>query len=549
MKLNKSGKIILSVSLLGWFLIAIIFFQVNTIEAKNSDRTNLYRKIQLFNEVLSTVRDNYVEELDISKLIDAAIKGMLEEADPHTNFFTADEFERFTTSTQGEFGGLGISIDKRGDYITVVAPIEGTPAYRMGILAGDKIVKVDGTSVIGMDTDASIKLMRGEPGTKVVITIQRPGVKDLLDFEIIRDVITIHSIPYAFKLDNGIGYIRIRQFNANTTIELREKLDELEAEGIRGLLIDLRFNPGGLLNEAINTVNEFIGKDKRVVFTKGRIPQANQEYYTRYNRERSGYPIIALINGGSASAAEIFAGSLQDWDKGLVVGQTSFGKGSVQRLFPLTDGNGIKVTTAKYYINSGRCIHKDINDMLMKDKDVLNGLLPREEIDRMLEEAEEESHKNIYYTSRNRIVYGGGGVNPDVEIDQSLLSLLGVELRRKNTIFNFSVDYYRDHENEIDEKFSIDDKLMEEFLQYAAQDSISYEQAELDSNYTWLVNELESNIIGRKFGSVEMYKISIREDTQLQEALKIFDNYATLDDMFNYAAALIEDEKKLSENE
>ena len=535
MKLNKSGKIILSVSLVGWFIVAIILFQVNAVDAKNPERANVYKKIKLFNEVLSTVRENYVEELDISDLIDAAIKGLLDEADPHTSYFTPDEFERFNTSTKGEFGGLGISIDKKGDYITVVAPIEGTPAYRMGILAGDKIVKVDGENVVGMDMDDSIKLMRGEPGTKVVVTIQRPGVKDLLDFEIIRDIITIHSVPYAFKMDNGIGYIRIRQFNANTTKELREKLDELEGEGIRGLLIDLRFNPGGLLSEAINTVNEFIGKEKRVVFTKGRIPQANLEYYTKYNRMRSGYPVIVLINGGSASAAEIFAGSLQDWDRGLVVGQTSFGKGSVQRLFPLSDGNGIKVTTAKYYINSGRCIHKDLNDKLLKDKSVMNGDVPLEEIEKMREEAEEESHKNIYYTSQGRVVYGGGGVTPDVEIKQSLLSPMGVELRRKNTFFNFSVEYNHDHENEIDESFNATDDIVKEFLQYVEKDSIEYEQAELDSTYNWLQNELESNIIGRKYGQVEMYKVAIQEDSQLQEALDIFDDYPTLDQMFKYA--------------
>jgi len=281
-------------------------------------------------------------------LINSAIKGMLDEVDPHTNFFTPDEFEKFSIDTKGEFGGLGISIDKKGDYVTVVAPIEGTPAYRMGILAGDKISKVDGESVVGITTDESIKKMRGEPGTKVVISIIRPGVKDELEFEITREIIVIHSIPYSFKLENGVGYMRIRQFNANTTSDMRDKLDELEETEIRGLIIDLRFNPGGLLRESINTVNEFIGKDKLVVFTKGRIPQASNEYITKYNRKRDDYPVVVLINGGSASASEIFAGSMQDWDRGLVVGQTSFGKGSVQKLEKLSDGSNLKITIAKW---------------------------------------------------------------------------------------------------------------------------------------------------------------------------------------------------------
>ena len=545
MKLNKTSKWVISISFIGWLIIFILLFNTQNVIAGNPNQTNLYKKLKLFNEVLFKLRENYVDDLDIDELVESAIDGMLKETDPHTTYFTPDEFDRFSTDTKGEFGGLGISIDKKGDYITVVSPIEGTPAYRMGIMAGDKISKVDGKNIVGMKTDESIKLMRGEPGTKVTITILRPGVKGELDFEIIRDIIKVKSIPYAFKLDSGVGYIRIRQFNANTTKELRATLDNLEAEGIRGLLIDLRFNPGGLLNEAINTVNEFIGKNKLVVFTKGRTKQTNMDYYTTYNRIRSGYPVIVLINGGSASASEIFAGSLQDWDKGLVVGKTSFGKGSVQRLFPLSDGNGIKVTTAKYYINSGRCIHKDLNDKLLQDERVQNGDITREEIEEMEKKADEESHKNIYYTSKGRKVYGGGGINPDIEIEQSRLTNLGVELRRKNTFFNFSVNYMIDHEDEITNDFRIGNELFKEFLQFAKKEGIEFEQSEVDSTYSWIENELNGNIIGRKFGDVEQYKIAILEDTQLQETLKIFDKYKTLEEMFFYA----EEQNALKEKE
>ncbi len=407
----------------------------------------------------------------------------------------------------------------------------------MGIQSGDKIVKVDGEDVVGISTDKVIKKMRGEKGTKVIIGILRPGVGDELEFEIIRDIIKIESIPYAFKLDNGVGYIRIRQFNQNTTKELREKLDELEEEGIRALLIDLRFNPGGLLKEAVDTVNEFIGKDKRVVFTKGRIPQANMEYKTRYNRMRSDYPVIVLINEASASAAEIFSGSLQDWDRGLVVGKTSFGKGSVQKLFPLSDGNGLKVTTAKYYINSGRCIHKDLNDKLLKGKKVS---------DEEKEEAEKNNHQEIYYTQNGRIVYGGGGINPDIEIDQTRLSRLGIELRRKNSFFNYSVDYMIGNEEQVILDFVADDNIVEDFLNTVKQDSIEFEQSEVDTLYSWIVHELTNNIVSRKFGIEEGYKIIIEEDTQLQEALALFDEYSTLDEMFDYAEQL---QKSNLENE
>jgi carboxyl-terminal processing protease len=537
MKSKKTSRLILSISIVGWFIIALFVFNIVSINAQDNAKTNVYKKIKLFNDVLFKLQENYVDDIDINKLIDSAIEGMLDETDPHTVYFTPDEFDRFSTNTKGEFGGLGISIDKKGDYITVVSPIEGTPAYRMGIQSGDKIVKVDGEDVVGISTDKVIKKMRGEKGTKVIIGILRPGVKDELEFEIIRDIIKIESIPYAFKLDNGVGYIRIRQFNQNTTKELREKLDELEEEGIRALLIDLRFNPGGLLKEAVDTVNEFIGKDKRVVFTKGRIPQANMEYKTRYNRMRSDYPVIVLINEASASAAEIFSGSLQDWDRGLVVGKTSFGKGSVQKLFPLSDGNGLKVTTAKYYINSGRCIHKDLNDKLLKGKKVS---------DEEKEEAEKNNHQEIYYTQNGRIVYGGGGINPDIEIDQTRLSRLGIELRRKNSFFNYSVDYMIGNEEQVILDFVADDNIVEDFLNTVKQDSIEFEQSEVDTLYSWIVHELTNNIVSRKFGIEEGYKIIIEEDTQLQEALALFDEYSTLDEMFDYAEQL---QKSNLENE
>ncbi|MCD6176628.1 MAG: S41 family peptidase [Candidatus Cloacimonetes bacterium] len=534
-KLNKMSRILFSASVIGWIIIGILLFNFVNVDASNSEDANIYKKLKLFSEVLFNLRQNYVEELDVDDLIDSAIKGMLDEVDPHTYYFTPDEFEKFSTDTKGEFGGLGISIDKKGDYITVVAPIEGTPAYRMGILAGDKISKVDGESVVGVSTDESIKKMRGEPGTEVLISIIRPGVEEELEFEIIREIIKIHSIPYSFKLNNGIGYMRIRQFNANTTSDMREKLDELEEEGIRGLIIDLRFNPGGLLREAINTVNEFIGKGKLVVFTKGRAPQTNMEYLTKYNRIRDDYPVIVLINGGSASASEIFAGSLQDWDRGLIVGQTSFGKGSVQRLFPLSDGNGIKITTAKYYIESGRCIHKDLNDKLLKDERVKNGDITKEEIEEMQEEAEEKSHENVYYTNNGRKVYGGGGITPDIEIEQALLTDLGVDLRRKNIFFNYSVDYLIDHEENVTLDYIASKQDIDELLKFAKSEDIEFEQTEVDSILNWIGNELTSNIIGRKFGEVERYKVILEEDIQLQKTMDIFDKCSTLEEMFEYA--------------
>jgi carboxyl-terminal processing protease len=530
MKITSTNKKLLSVVFVLWLVIGLTVFNFAFAQSNQQDETvDTYRKLRLFTEVFNRLRQSYIYEIDVDKTIDAAIKGMLEEFDVHTHFFLPDEFDDFRTGTHGEFGGLGISIDQQGDYITVISPIEGTPAYKMGILAGDRIVRVDDENVVGVNTNEAIKLMRGDVGTEVKITIERPGVERELEFLIVRDLIEIKAIPYAFKMDNGIGYIRIRQFNANTSKELREALDELEEEGIRGLLIDLRFNPGGLLNEAIDTVNEFVGKDKKVVFTKGRIPQVNQEFYTRYDRIRTGYPIIVMINEASASASEIFAGSMQDWDKGLVVGKTSFGKGSVQQLFPLQDGYGVKITTSKYYIHSGRGIHKDETDRLIRGEEI-----SEEE----MEEIEQKRLENIYYTENGRIVYGGGGITPDIEIEQDKMTPFQIEIRRRNLLFPFSIDYIVENNGEFSEEFVVTDEIINDFLSYAEEQGVSFTPEEVEESYEWLSISLRSNIISRKLGDKAGYIVGLELDKQLQEALEIFDEFPTLNEMFIYAEAL-----------
>lgn len=508
-----------------WILSAILLVIATSAFAQNqSGSGNVYSQLQLFSEVLQKLKQNYVTELSDEELIKAAIQGMLGNTDPHTTYFTADEFKDFTTSTKGSFGGLGIQIDKIGDYITVVSPIEGTPAYRMGITAGDKIIKVNKESIVGLSTDESIKRMRGDIGTTVVITISRPGIPEPLEFTIIREEIKIKSVPYSFKMDNGVGYIRISQFNENTTGELRSSLTDLEKEGIRGLIIDLRFNPGGLLDQAVDTVNEFVGRNKLVVETKGR--NRSESLYTKYTTKERDYPIVVLVNEASASASEIFAGSLQDWDKGLVVGKTTFGKGSVQQLLPLSNGNGIKVTTSYYYIKSGRCIHKMSNDKLLKGQSVSRDELSKED---------KENHDKVYYTSKRREVFGGGGITPDIEVQNDFLTLFSAELRRKNLFFNFAVDYLVDHDHKISKNPVISENLMGDFLSYAKKNDVSYTPADLDSARSYIENTIKSELVRKVYGDLESYKITVSNDKQLQQATQLFDKFKTLDEMYAYA--------------
>lgn len=566
-----------------WILTATLLMIATTAFSQtNAVQGNDFSQIRLFSEVLFKLKQNYVTELSDSRLIEAAINGMRREAtgdstfvpleelgnayepldlfareyrrllndpqtksseklieaaivamlrstDPHTNYFDAAAFADFTTSTKGSFGGLGIQIDKIGDYITVVSPIEGTPAYRMGITAGDRIIKVDGESIIGVTTDESIKKMRGDPGTTVLITISRPGIDAPIEFTIVREIIKVKSVPYSFQLDNGVGYIRISQFNENTTSELRSALDELETEGIKGLIIDLRFNPGGLLDQAVNTVNEFIGPNKLVVETRGRT--RSDALHTRYRTKERTYPIVVLVNQASASASEIFAGSLQDWDKGIVVGKPTFGKGSVQQLIPLSNGNGVKITTSYYYIKSGRCIHKMSNDKLLSGQQVSESDLKKED---------EENHNTVYYTEKGREVFGGGGIAPDIEVENDLLTRFGVDLRSKNIFFNFAVDYLVDHNHQVSKNPSITPAIMGEFLGYAEDHGISYTPADLDSARTFIENSLKSELVRKVHGDLESYKITLSQDKQLQKAISLFDRYRTLDEMI----AHVENQKK-----
>jgi len=482
--------------------------------------------LRYYESILLLMKDHFGENTTIKALVEASIEGMLKDVDPYTNFFSPEDFKDFQNNTRGSFGGLGIFIDKKGDYVTVVSPIEGTPAYKMGLQPGDRVVSVDHENVVGMITEEVTKRMKGDPGTKVNIGIDRPGVANTLFFDIIRDIIEIKSISYAFKLDSGVGYIRIRQFNEKTTVDLRKALDELEAQNIRGLLIDLRYNPGGLLNEAVDTVNEFIGPNKLVVFTKGRAYGTNLEHKTRYNRSRSGYPVVVLINEASASASEIFAGSLQDWDSALIVGKPSFGKGSVQQLYPLRDNYGLKVTISKYYIKSGRCIHKELYDKLLR------GIEVSEEEQLAIEQAALEQD---YFTTKGRVVKGGGGIVPDIDIEQSRLNMIEREIRRLNLYFDFSIDYYVKNKDYIRNDFYPTDAMVDDFITYGISKGLEYEQASLDSSYTHIKASLAKEIIEKKYGETEGYKAAISLDTQLMEALQLFDNFTNTDDMFEYA--------------
>jgi carboxyl-terminal processing protease len=315
-----------------------------------------YENLRIFTEVLSHIESNYVEETDPEKLIHGAIRGMLRTLDPHSSFMPPDVYREMQVETEGRFGGLGIEITIKDDILTVVTPIEGTPAFRAGIQAADQIVKIEGESTKDITLIDAVKKLRGPEGSAVTISIFRKGFSDPQDFTLTRAVIQIKSVRWK-KLPDDIGYVRLRSFQKSTSDELEEALHDLEEQNIRALVLDLRNNPGGLLEQAIAVSDEFLEGGKLIVYTKGRLAGQNMKGYSKNDKAHLDYPMVILVNEGSASASEIVAGALQDIGRATIIGTQSFGKGSVQTIIPLSDGSGLRLTTAKYYTPKGQEIN------------------------------------------------------------------------------------------------------------------------------------------------------------------------------------------------
>ena len=327
------------------------------VASKGNDTAATYENLRLFTEVLSIVQSQYVDEVPPKDLIYNAIKGTLRGLDPHSSFLDPDMYREMQVETSGSFGGLGIEITLRDDVLTVVAPIEGTPAYRAGIQPGDRILKIEGLSTKDMQLSDAVKRMRGKPGSKITVTIVREGWTEPKDFLITREQIRVQSVKNN-QLEPGIEYIRLRQFQEQTSNDLETALEKYVKEGkIQGLVLDLRNNPGGLLTSAVEVTEKFLEPGKLVVYTEGRVRNQNMRFSSNAKRSFTDFPVVVLVNQGSASASEIVAGALQDYGRAVVLGTQSFGKGSVQTIIPLSDGSGLRLTTAKYFTPKGRSIH------------------------------------------------------------------------------------------------------------------------------------------------------------------------------------------------
>lgn len=349
--------LILSLILLGAIFIFRSQFVIS--EEENPSVDNFYEEVELFTDALTLIRADYVEETKYKDLIYGALKGMLRSLDDYSQFLDPEEYKEVKVETEGEFGGLGIEIAIKDGLLTIIAPIDDTPAYRVGLKANDRIVKIEDEVTRDITLMEAVKKLRGKPGTQVTVTVLREDAEKLLDFTVTRDIIKIKSIRRAKLFEDNIGYIRLTEFQERTAIELEQALDKLEEIGMDSLVLDLRNNPGGLLDSAVKVSEKFIPHGKVIVSTQGRKVRQDMVFKSRVMGQHRSYPLVVLISKGSASGSEIVAGAIQDYKRGILLGTKTFGKGSVQTVIPLTDGSALRLTTSRYFTPSGRCIHEE----------------------------------------------------------------------------------------------------------------------------------------------------------------------------------------------
>ena len=477
------------------------------------------KQIQPLAVIINLINHNYVDEVDIDDVLAGAIEGMLDKLDPHSSYIPVENKEVVDEVFRGDFEGIGIEFSMIDGYITVISPIPDTPSDRAGIISGDQIIKIDGESAYKITQKDVFKKLRGPKGTRVVVTIARKGMDEPFNTTLIRDKIPIRSIASSFMIDENIGYIKITRFASTTMDEFYESIKKLQLDGMNELLIDLRNNPGGLLDQAVKMVDLFISSNDTIVFTQGRIQGSNSMYRARSQYQDLKIPLVVLINNGSASASEIVSGAFQDLDRGVVVGERSFGKGLVQRQYDLDDGSAVRITIAKYYTPSGRLIQRSYDDGL--DEYYLND---SEKLDSIDVDAKE------YYTKSGRTVYGGGGITPDIIVKNDIkynTSTREIYFHPDRLLFKYA-DFIKD-DIVMDISYAdlmINNNIINQnnFMRWLDSINIEYNKEEItiEQDWTFIANRIKAEISNFKWGRESFYKALINSDSQVKEAIKQF---------------------------
>lgn len=492
---------------------------------------NIFEQLNKFKDVLSLTEKYYVDDVDTQKLVESAINGMLSTLDPHSVYIPASQLQKITEDFQGSFEGIGVEYDVIHDTLVVVTPVSGGPSEALGILAGDRIVKINDSSCVGIKRDDVPKKLRGPKGTHVRVSIFRTGQPSLLDYDITRDKIPLYSLDVAYMVNSEVGYVSVNRFSQTTHEEFITALTKLRQEGMKKLILDLRNNPGGYLEQAYKIADELLPKGRKIVYTKGRYQEFNEDY-TSAGGEFTDVSLIVLVNHGSASASEIVSGAIQDWDRGLIVGETTFGKGLVQRQFDLPDKSAFRLTIARYYTPSGRLIQRPYGkDLEEYESEAFNK--HETEGENIEHNEEKDTSRPIYKTSAGRKVYGGGGITPDYIIKSDTLTAYSRHLLGTNIFQEYTSDYLEANEKLLRENyekemkkfvadFAISDDMMKSFLDVAKKKNVAMNDEQYKKDLEYIKIRLKAQIARSIWGNEGWFSVMRPEDNQFQKALTLF---------------------------
>jgi carboxyl-terminal processing protease len=528
-------------------IVIFIMLAIPFVAFKYDDRYfEIAKNLDIFATMFKELNAYYVDEINPNKAMRLSIESMLKQLDPYTNFFPEDDIEDYMTMATGKYNGIGATVSHQDNKHLVVMIYEGSPADKAGMKIGDEILKVDGIDVVSRKGVDMGRLLKGQTGTTVKMQIKRYGQNSPIELTVGRDIVKTLNVPHSGMINDEVGYIQLNDFTATAAKEVKSAFSELKAAGMKKLIFDLRGNPGGLLNMSVEICNVFLPKDQLIVETRGKVADWNKKFTSLENPMDTEIPIVVLVNSMSASASEIVSGTLQDYDRAVIIGQRSFGKGLVQTTRDLTYNTKMKITTAKYYIPSGRCIQA--LDYSHRNADGSVGKVP-------------DSLKTAFKTKNGRTVYDGGGIDPDIKTEVPPMASVTANLLAKNVIFDYATKYYFEHANEKpQEKFSLKESDYQDFMNWlktrdftystsmeksldnleasakkensldAVQDNLralrekinQSKQQDLLKNKADIKEQLEAEILSRYYYQKAMKFVSFERDKEVQEALKLF---------------------------
>jgi carboxyl-terminal processing protease len=494
---------------------------------------NVYVQVRVLQEVVDRIESSFVDEVDQETLYDSAIDGLIQDlGDPHSSLIPAADYENLRIRTEGEYGGVGLEVSDRNGYVTVLSPIPGGPGERAGVRAGDQFYEIEGIPADTMKTDQAVELLRGSAGSRVSVRLLRPGLEEPIEFTIERETIHIKAVPFALMLEQGVGYVPLVGVSETSSTEVSAAVDSLRREGMRALVFDLRGNPGGLLEQGIAVSDLFLEEDQVVVETRGRARDQNETFRASDPDSYEDLPVVVLVDAASASASEIIAGALQDHDRGVVVGETTFGKGSVQSLFRLTGGDVLRLTTARWYTPLGRSIHLDPVDRVAEAEYGLS-------ISGQAVPPPSEVARPEFRTRSGRVVYGGGGITPDLVVSPEMLSdeeFQGVRNffprlgRFTEAVFSVAVEYVRLHPT-LEPGFTLGYEELERLYAALPEFDAQVSRQDFELAERFVRHQVEREIAAQAWGQAGEFLQARVYDRQLGAALQLLEGVDSTDEL------------------